>query len=152
MRWVNDEHLAVLGKCHILNLEWCCDITNNGMKHIRNVHTVLLNGTNISDDGIKELKNCHTLDLHGKSRTATNMSIKELGNCHTLNLKWSEINDETLKELQNCHTLDLTLCRNLTDEGFSALKCHVLHVGCTNISGYMINLLRSRGCIVHVTY
>ena len=64
-----------------------------------------------------------------------NSYIDYLKDCHTLDLSHCKnITDEGFKALKHCHTLYLRFT-NITDEGVKALKdCHTLHLCGTNIT------------------
>ena len=83
-----------------LDLSYCYEITDEGIKYLSHVHTLILNGCRkITDEGIKYLCNLHTLHLGYVD----------------------QITDEGIKHLSNLHTLDLTSCREITDEGIRKL-------------------------------
>ena len=63
-----------------LNLRYCKNITDEGIRHLGKVHTLDLRCCdNITDEGIKHLGNVHTLDLSG-CKNITDECIKHLGN------------------------------------------------------------------------
>ena len=69
-----------------LNLSCCNKITDEGVKHLGNLHTLnLYCCRNITDEAIKMLGNLHTLNLSGCDKI-TDEGIRHLGNLHTLDL------------------------------------------------------------------
>ncbi len=87
---IDDELLKYFSHCKFLNLNQCYSLTNNGIIHVVNCHTLLIGMTRINSD-----------------------IIKYLSNCKELNLSQTDIKSEDLQYLENVEYLDISYCRNI---------------------------------------
>ena len=117
---ITDDGLKHLKNVHTLDLWDCEEITDDGLKYLKNVHTLYLRGCRkITDDGLKYLKNTHTLNLSG-CRKITDDGLKHLKNVHILHLNGcKKITGDGFKHLKNVHTLELNGCKKITDDGLA---------------------------------
>ena len=91
---IEDEDLYVLKKYDIrkINLSYCTNITNEGLKIISNTKYNINNSINlalcrnITDRGLKYLSNFRYIDLHG-CNNITERGLLYLINCVRINLK-----------------------------------------------------------------
>jgi hypothetical protein len=96
---IDDNLLKNFSHCEYLNLNECYKVTNEGIKHVLNCHTLLLGMTKINSN-----------------------IIKYLSHCKKLNLSQTDINNEDLKYLENVEDLDISYCRNITLSGIQYFK------------------------------
>lgn len=122
---VDDDMIKKLKDSYFLNLSYCKKITDDGVKELKNCHTLHLHDTNISDVSVQELTKCHTLNL--ACSKVTDRSVIQLTNCYNLNLTGTYVTNNSVKHLKNCHTLNLYMARNITDDAVKELtNCHTL--------------------------
>ena len=129
---IRDHRLDALAGVRIIDLSYCCSITDQGLKALayssRFIHTIdLRNCYKITDNGLKALADAnrfiHTIDLSGtyimddglKALVSTNTSI------HEISLRFCKITDDGLKSLIGIHTIDICGCTNITDDGIKPL-------------------------------
>jgi hypothetical protein len=123
-----------------------CNITDEGLKYIRNVHSLKLKGCErITGNGVKYLGNVHTLNL--SKCKIMNQDLKYIENVHTLNLEGCcKISNDGIKHLGNVHTLNLEGCYDITDEGIKYLgKCHILILDTTFTKNITTNCIMNLG-------
>ena len=154
---ITDEcclHISKIKTLHTLDLHCSPKLTDEGFKHLGNIHTLGLVYCKITDEGLKYLGNVHTLDLSFNEKI-TDEGLKYLGKVHTLNLNWcklvtigclkylenihnlslydckciTKLTEKDLKLLGKIHTLKLNHSLNITDECLKHLgNCHTLHL------------------------
>lgn len=172
---VSDKHLEYLKDVQTFKLSEIyissTRITDEGLKCLKNAHTVGLSYCRITDEGLKYLENVQTLELYS-CEEITNKGFQYLKNIRTVRLLDFEnithkvfknealrnvrtvtigkyfsdkITDEWLKYLKHVHTLDISNSPQITDEGVKYLKnVHTLNIsGCYKVTDKGIKYLKN---------
>jgi hypothetical protein len=118
---IKDADLIRLTHLRSLNLTNNCNITDNGIKQLKQLEELELADSMISDEGIMGLTNLRKLDLK-YTYTISNKGIKNLVNLVHLNLTFNNlISNEGLKPLVNLTSLNLTENDTITNSGLKHL-------------------------------
>jgi len=94
-----NSKLKYFKNCTILNLSYCHNITDEGLKYLSNYTTLDLSCLKITDDGLKYLSNCRSLKLYNCN--ITDKGLKYLSNCKDFKLYRCNISEEYIQFLRD---------------------------------------------------
>jgi hypothetical protein len=115
-----DDEMKYFTNLTLLNLDYNQIITNNGIKGLSNLTSLVLS-ENVSDNGIKGLTNLTLLNL-GYNEDITNSGIKCLTKLTSLYLSLNKvIDDDGIKGLTNLTKLNLGFNNVIKDNGIKGL-------------------------------
>ena len=114
---INDKVISKFRKLKYVILLGNSNITDNGLIHLKGIHTLKIkNNTKITDNGLEYITGVHILELNSNDNMTDN-GLVHLKGIHTLKLNYSiNITDNGLAHLKGIHTLKLGLDRNITDD------------------------------------
>ena len=155
---ITDNGIKYLKNCRVLNLCGCTDITGKNLELLEKLHTINLDLCNfVTDENIRSLTKLSSLSVE-KCFRITDDSVLYLSNLTTLVLKnCIEITDKSVQKLANIHKLDLSGCTKITDDGVKHLGnvCTLILMNCNITNDCMKYLIKCNKIMVfgcdHVT-
>lgn len=119
---ITDEVLEYVQKAHKINLSGCYKITDEGLRHLKNVQILTLFNNNLTGKGYKYLQNVRMIDLSNNNITADELEFFQ--KVETINLSnCFKISNNGLRHLRNVKNIDISGCIMITDEGLQHLQC-----------------------------
>ena len=141
---ISNEGLWYFSKVRKIYIRNCKNVTDEGLRHLSNVHSVHILGSNMSitDEGLKHLSNVRSIVLSSSEELYHSVSAK-----YFTELK---ITDEGLKHLSHIKKIEIGSSNEITNVGLSYLtSAHKITISdCPLVTGDVFNKLHNLRSVV----